>query len=67
MRGTLVYNEKSVSLALSIDKKGEVMGGTHDIEFVKGQTLTHMATWEEEVDRGGGGGTGSRSVGDRVK
>jgi hypothetical protein len=55
---------RSPSLSLSVDKKGELMGGTHEIEFVKGQTLTHMATWEEEVDRGGGGGTGSRSVGD---
>ena len=64
-----MYNEKSVPLALSIDKNGELMEDTHEIEFVKGQTLTHMATWEEEVDRGGGGGggTGSRSVGDRVK
>ena len=46
-----MYNEKSVSLALSIDKKGALMEGTHEIEFVKGQTLTHMVTWEEEVDR----------------
>lgn len=48
-RGTFVYNEKSASLSLSIDKKSELMGGAHELEFVKGQTVTHTATWKEEV------------------